>query len=93
MIKTKQNIRVLSNFSFFGLKIGLQSSAYQASIDNNAFTFFAKKLSASTYLFILRSSDDPDPPDPLELLPVLAAFLRRILCILEANWVVCSVSE
>ena len=39
MIKTKQNIRVLSNFSFFGLKIGLQSSAYQASIDNNAFTF------------------------------------------------------
>ena len=44
MIITKQNIRVFSNFSFFGLKIGLQSSAYHASIDNNAFTFFCKEI-------------------------------------------------
>lgn len=46
-----------------------------------------------TNLFILRSSEEPDPADPLLLHPVLAAFFRLIRCIREANCVVCKVSE
>ena len=68
----------------------VNSEELDASFTNLQYKINEKWLPKSlqkcqSYLFILRSSDDPDPPDPLLLLPVFAAFFRRIRCIREAN--------